>query len=70
MKRKPTCITASIDIDDPFENSLLDHVKSKGNRSRYIKRLIYNDMMGAMRQVTTTIHEEPDEDREAMGGFF
>lgn len=71
MKEKiPGCITAIFDVTDDFEKSLAMHVVSKGNRSRYIKRLIYNDMMNIKSQVTTTIHEEPDEDKEAMTGFF
>lgn len=70
MKKIPSCITAVFDETDEFELSLAMHVVSKGNRSRYIKRLIYNDMMNVKNQVTTTIHEEPNEDREAMTGFF
>lgn len=66
----PGCITAVFDKTDEFELSLAMHVVSKGNRSRYIKRLIYNDMMSVKNQVTTTIQEEPDEDAEAMAGFF
>jgi hypothetical protein len=68
----PQCITASIDLTDEFEVSLVKHVISKGNRSKYLKRLIYNDMIGVKQMVTTTVYEdeEEDDDIEAIEGFF
>lgn len=67
---KPTSITVSIDLMDEFEASLLKHVISKGNRSKYLKRLIYNDMIGVKMQIATTVMEEEYENEEAVNGFF
>lgn len=66
----PKCITTVFDPNDEFETSLAKHVVSKGNRSRYIKRLIYNDMIGAREQISTTVHEDLEEENNEMAGFF
>ena len=67
-------ISISINLNDEIECKLLDHVDKKGNRSKFLKRLIYDDLMQVQRQITTTTHfEEPitiDEDSEAMQGFL
>lgn len=70
-KEIPSCITASFDPGDEFEMSLAAYVVSKGNRSRYIKRLIYNDMMGVQNQITaTTSPVVESEDRAEIEAFF
>jgi hypothetical protein len=69
-----TSISVSIDLNDPFEKSLYDHVMSKGTRKKsgYIKRLIHADKIGVVIQevTTTTHHIEENENKEAMLGFF
>ena len=42
MSRK--CKTVSFDLEDKYEEDLLRHVESQGKFSRYVKRLIANDM--------------------------
>jgi len=72
MKEK-TVLSIWIDLTDEMESKLLNHVKSKGNRSRYLKKLIYDDLMQVQRQITTRTHYVEDEvslDMEAMKGFF
>ena len=72
MSKERTVISICIDLSDETEMKLLEHVHSKGNRSRYLKRLIYDDLMQVHRQITTTIHYEEDttSDFEAMEAFF
>ena len=72
MSKERTVISISIDLKDELESKLLAHVHSKGNRSRYLKRLIYDDLMHVQRQITTTTHyvEENEIDFESMEGFL
>lgn len=69
-----TSISVSIDLTDDFERLLFNYVVNKGNKSRFLKRLIYNDMAGIQtaRETTITTHEEeaPTEIINAMKGFF
>lgn len=68
-----TSISISIDLTDDFEKKLLKYVEGKGNKSRYIKRLIHEDLMGVKAlPVAVYQEEETDEDKEAAakGGFF
>lgn len=71
MKER-TVISICIDLSDEMESKLLAHVRSKGNRSRYIKRLIYDDLMQVHRQITTATHyvEDVVEDTDSMQSFF
>jgi hypothetical protein len=64
-----TCISISIDLTDEFESELLKYVESKGNKSRYIKRLIHADQLGR-KEMTITTHEIVEEDNSEMKGFF
>lgn len=66
-------ISISISLNDETECKLLEHVKKKGNRSKYLKRLIYDDLLQVHRQLTTTTFVEPetnDTDIDAMQGFL
>ena len=67
-------ISISINTKDETEKALLQHVDNKGNRSKYLKKLIYDDLMQVQRQITTTTYYvEPDthnEDLDAMQGFL
>lgn len=67
-----TTISVSIDLTDEFEGELLKHVTKKGNKSRYIKRLIHEDMIGAKRatNVSTEQNDHISEHKKAMAGFF
>lgn len=40
------CKTISFDTTDEIEDKLLQHAESKGNFSRYVKRLIEKDRSG------------------------
>jgi hypothetical protein len=64
-----TSISISIDLTDEFESELLKWVESKGNKSRYIKRLIHNDKLGK-KEMTITTHEVVEDSHEEMKGFF
>lgn len=66
----PKCITAVFDLGDEFEKMLATHVVSKGNRSRYIKRLIYDDLKGVRNQISTTMYEEEISDKNEIEAFF
>lgn len=73
MAKNKTSISISIDLRDEFETALLKHVESQVNKSRYIKRLIYADMMGVTEAVQVVqVEEERDEDEniKAMKDFF
>lgn len=72
MSKDRTAISISIDLRDELESKLLAHVHSKGNRSRYLKRLIYDDLMQVQRQITTITNymEDNEGDIEAMEGFL
>lgn len=67
-------ISISINLKDETECKLLEHVDKKGNRSKFLKRLIYDDLMQVHRQITTTTHfvepETIDSDLDAMQGFL
>lgn len=65
---KSTSISVNIDLEDDFEVSLLKYVQSKGNKSKYIKRLIYDAMKGFNHAPALVVQEE--EKNEAMDGFF
>lgn len=67
-----TTISVSIDLTDEFESELLKHVTKKGNKSRYIKRLIHEDMLGTKRATIVSIdqNDHTNEHKEAMAGFF
>lgn len=67
-----TTISVSIDLTDEFEGELLKHVTKKGNKSRYIKRLIHEDMLGAKRATIVSIDQNDhiNEHKEAMAGFY
>lgn len=67
-----TTISIAIDLEDEVEVELLNHVKNKGNRSKYIKRLIYDDMMGINKKMSSAPiqHEENDDDLKAMMDAF
>lgn len=70
-----TSISLAINLLDEYDKEIFDHVMKKGSRKKsgYLKRLIYNDMMGiGKREMTITTHEIEDEemDEEAMKGFF
>lgn len=68
-----TCISTSIDLTNEFDRQLYEHVKKKGNQSKYLRHLIYTDIMLGARQLTTTIvtaQEEEEEDSEAANSFF
>lgn len=45
MKRRKV-LQASFNLDDPFEADLLAYVRTQGDVSKYIKRLIYVDKEG------------------------
>lgn len=71
MKRK--IVPVSFSLNDETENKMLEHIDKKGNRSKYLKKLIYDDMMNVQRLITTTTHyDDPvDEiDIDAMEGFL
>lgn len=67
-----TVISICIDLTDEIESKLLAHVRSKGNRSRYLKRLIYDDLMQVHKQIVTSTHYEEDSssDLNNMEGFM
>lgn len=67
---KKTTVSIAIDLDDEFEVKLLEHIKSKGNRSRYIKRLIHEDMMGVQKVVAPVVVQEDEDDKDAMLSVF
>lgn len=68
--------TTSFDLTDEYESRLLAHAEksANGRYSRYIKRLIANDMEASQASSTIPNHaalpvlKEPDE--EAMNGFL
>lgn len=68
-------VSFSFDLADDVELKMYNHLVSKGpgRRSRYIRRLIYDDLMGVKNLITTTTHiveEESSEDFDAMQGFL
>ena len=70
MKKKSTCITINIDLQDDWELKLFEHVKGKKNKSRYLKRLIYDDLMGIKNLFTPTVTPELEVKEEDLQGFF
>ncbi|MEK3935898.1 hypothetical protein MKY41_11275 [Sporosarcina sp. FSL W7-1349] len=77
-RRQPKSI--SFNLMDEYEKKLLDHAEKgeNGNFSRYIKRLIANDMEGwqarpaapVNSQAKKVIKEKPKISRDSMGGFL
>lgn len=68
-------VSFSFDLADDIELKMFKHLKAKGpgKRSRYIRRLIYDDLMGVKNLITTTTHEveeDSSEDFDAMQGFL
>lgn len=66
-------ISISINLIDDIEIELFEHLSKKSNRSKYLKRLIYDDLKQVRNQITTTVEhfeETLDKDLEAMNGFF
>ncbi|MEK4255399.1 hypothetical protein [Ureibacillus sp. FSL K6-2830] len=65
-------IPISLNLNDEIDLRLLEHLNKKGNRSKYLKRLIYDDLMGVKKLITTAVHveEEHDEDLDSMKGFL
>lgn len=73
MSKERTVISIWVNLQDEMERQLLDHVRSKGNRSKYIKRLIYDDLMMLRNLVTTTtayVKEEISDDTDSMKSFL
>lgn len=74
MTRK--IIPFSLNLDDEIELKLFQHLQKKSNRSKYLKRLIYDDLMGVknipfVAQTTTqTSEEDLEDDSEAMESFL
>ena len=68
--KKSTCITINIDLQDDWEVKLFEHVKGKKNKSRYLKRLIHDDLMGVKNMIMATVTPELEIDNEEMAGFF
>ena len=74
MSRK--CKTVSFDMEDKHEEDLLKHVESQGKFSRYVKRLIANDMEDkSIVSNTASINnednsEKDDYTKEAMSKFL
>jgi len=59
------------DVKEQFGNDDMEF--QVGNRSKFLKRLIYDDLMQVHRQITTTHFVEPesiDEDLDAMQAFL
>ncbi len=72
MSKERTVISIWVNLQDEIERKLLDHVRSKGNRSKYIKRLIYDDLMMVRNLVTTTtiVDDTLDDDADSMKGYL
>lgn len=72
MSKERQIISISISLTDELEIKLLEHLKKRTNVSKYLKRLIYDDLMNIHPMITATTHpvEEDDEDIDAMKGFF
>ena len=70
MKKRSTSITINIDLQDEWERKLFEHVKEKGNKSRYLKRLIHDDLMGIRNLFTPTLTPELEVKEEDLQGFF
>ena len=54
MSKDRTVISIWVNLKDETERKLLEHIHAKGNRSKYIKRLIYDDLMNVRNLVTST----------------
>ncbi|RHW38687.1 hypothetical protein D1B33_07380 [Lysinibacillus yapensis] len=66
-------VPISISLTDETEITLLNHLNKRSNRSKYIKKLIYDDLMNVKNVLTSTTHyveQEINEDLESMKGFF
>ncbi|RUL56445.1 hypothetical protein [Lysinibacillus antri] len=73
MSKERTVISIWMNLQDEMERKMLDHVHAKGNRSKYIKRLIYDDLMEIRNLVTATTHyaeETIDDDSDSMEAFL
>ena len=73
MSKERTVISIWVNMQDEMEKKMLDHVHAKGNRSKYLKKLIYDDLMEVRNLITATTHYENDiinEDTDAMKGFL
>lgn len=67
----------SFNIEDEYEEKLLEHVNSIKNFSGYVKRLINDDMRGLGQNILQFVpnkdeirDEYSNEDKEAMSSFF
>lgn len=72
MKRKNKSV--SFDLTDAYEKQLLEHAEKaeNGKYSKYIKRLIANDMKGFKEQPihATIVVDTENDDKDAMSGFL
>lgn len=68
--KKSTSITINIDLQDDWEVKLFEHVKGKKNKSRYLKRLIHDDLMGVKNMIMATVTPDLEIGEEEMAGFF
>lgn len=62
----------SFDLTDEYEKRLLEHVEKveKGRFSRYIKRLIANDMEGRQVRPVSVVSVEVEDDDDSVDGFL
>ncbi|MBM7607594.1 hypothetical protein JOD29_000838 [Lysinibacillus composti] len=65
-------VPISLNLEDETESKLFEHLNKKGNRSRYLKRLIYDDLMQVGNLITTTVQVDDIDfnDAEAMESFL
>ena len=73
MSKDRTVISIWMNLKDETERKMLEHVKAKGNRSKYLKRLIYDDLMEVRNMVTTTtqyVEETTNDDIDSMEAFL
>ena len=74
MSNARKIVPISLNLEDETECKLFEHLKKKGkgNRSRYLKRLIYDDLMQIPNIITSTVQvDDTDfEDVEAMESFL
>lgn len=70
MTRKNKSI--SFDLTDGFEKKLLEYVEmdDKGKFSKYIKRLIANDMQGRPMHPVSVMHVEPEDEDDSTEGYL
>jgi hypothetical protein len=76
MRSGRAFISCSFDITDEVEVKLFNHVQSKGKGkiSRYIRRLIYNDVMNIHNPnpiaAVAPVENEMSDDVEALEAFL